>query len=135
MNPTPASDVDQKPRILIVDDDPASARLAGRVAKFGGFEVQECHGAREALRLACAWRPDLVVADVRMPGIDGPELCVLLKACPSTKHLPILLISADPDFDQQGLGRFCGSRDFLVKPYAPHQLLRALNLILGRVAA
>ncbi len=125
---------DPKPRILVVDDDPLASRLIARVARFGGFEVRECRGAKEAFREACSWQPDLVVADVRMPDIDGPELCVLLKAWPSTRHLPILLISADRDFDQDGLGRFCGSRDFLAKPYTPLQLLRTLNLLLERVA-
>ena len=123
-----------KTRILVVDDDPVAARIAARVARFGGFDVLECHDAAEAVAQARSWSPQLVISDVRMPGIDGPELCVLLKADPATRQVPILLVSAEENFDQAWLGRFCGSADFLPKPFTPIKLLRVINRLLGRVA-
>jgi CheY-like chemotaxis protein len=126
-------DVLRKPRILVVDDDPVSTKIAGRIGRFGGFEVRETQDPAEVLALARATSPDLVIADVRMPGIDGPELCVLLKSDPWTRSIPILLVSSDRDFDPAELGRFCGGAAFLPKPFTPVKLLRAINRLLGRV--
>ena len=122
-----------KPRILVVDDDPVNARIAGRIARFGGFEVLETQNPAEAAALAHSWKPDLVIADVVMPGIDGSELCILLKGDPGTREIPVLLVSgeAGPDFD--ALGQFCGGADYLQKPYTPVKLLRTMNRLLGRV--
>lgn len=124
----------RKPRLLVIDDDPVSARIAARIGRFGGFDVLEMQDPAEVVAAARRWSPRLVIADVRMPGIDGLELCVLLKSDPMTRHLPVLLVSGDRDFDPERAGRFAGSADFLPKPYTPVKLLRAINRLLGRVA-
>ena len=134
MRPTTELDRLRKPRILVVDDDPVSVKIAARIGRFGGFDVREMHDPAEVVAAARSWAPRLVIADVRMPGIDGTELCVLLKADPMTRHVPILLVSADRSFDHDIVGRFSGSADFLPKPYTPVKLLRAINRLLGRVA-
>jgi CheY-like chemotaxis protein len=124
-----------KTRILVVDDDPVNAKVAARIARYGGFEVRECHDAAEAATLAHQWRPELVIADVVMPDMDGSELCVVLKSDVETKNIPVLFVSAFADEESASLGRFCGGADVLAKPYTPVQLLRAVNRALGHLPA
>jgi CheY-like chemotaxis protein len=122
-----------KARILVVDDDPVNARIAARIGRFAGFDVREASNAIEAVLIAHAWKPELVIADVVMPGMDGSELCVALKSDFETRGIPVLFVSSYADDQYTQLGEFCGGADCLVKPYTPVKLLRAINRILGRV--
>lgn len=124
----------KKTRILVVDDDTVSARIVARVARFAGFDVREASNAIEAVIVAHAWKPELVIADVVMPGMDGSELCVVLKSDPETRDIPVLFVSAYADHQVAPFGEFCGKADCLVKPFTPVRLLRAINRILGRVS-
>jgi CheY-like chemotaxis protein len=121
----------EKKRILVVDDCPVNARLAARIGRFGGFEVREVHNAVEAAALARAWQPELIIADVVMPDMDGTELCVVLKSDAETRDIPVLFVSGYAGDQYAPLGEFCGGADYLVKPYAPVKLLRAMNRLLG----
>lgn len=122
-----------KTRILVVDDDPVNAKIAARIGRFGGFEVRETYSAVEAAALARSWQPELIIADVVMPDLDGPELCVVLKSDPETRDIPVLFVSGYAGDEYAPLGQFCGGADYLVKPYTPVKLLRAMNRLLGRV--
>ena len=122
----------EKKRILVVDDCPVNARLAARIGRFGGFEVRECGNAVEAMSIARAWKPELIIADVVMPDMDGSELCVVLKSDAETRDIPVLFVSAYAGDQYAPLGEFCGGADYLAKPYAPVKLLRAMNRLLGR---
>jgi CheY-like chemotaxis protein len=122
-----------KTRVLVVDDDPVNAKIAARIGRFGGFEVRETHSAVEAAALARSWQPELIIADVVMPDLDGPELCVVLKSDPETRDIPVLFVSGYAGDEYAPLGQFCGGADYLVKPYTPVKLLRAMNRLLGRV--
>lgn len=126
--------MNKKARILVIDDDPVCAKLAATIGRFAGYEVQVSTEPAEAAFIAHEWMPDLVVADVLMPGLDGIELCVMLKGHEATKHIPVLLISGAEGEDVEAASAFCGSAEFLAKPFSPVKLIRTINQILGRVA-
>jgi CheY-like chemotaxis protein len=123
----------KKTRILVVDDDPVNARVAARIGRFAGFDVCVTHTAHEALDIARAGSPDLIIADVVMPELDGSELCVMLKSDIETRNIPVLFVSALAGDEFAPLGEFCGGADYLAKPFTPVGFLRAINRVLGRV--
>lgn len=81
------------PRILIVDDEPDALAVLELLFRMEGYEVQRAPDAATALELAHAARPDLVLTDLMMPGIDGLELCARLRADEATRGVPVILSS------------------------------------------
>ena len=81
-------------RILVVDDVPANVRLLEAKLTIEYYDVLSCHDGATALVLAAAHKPDIILLDVMMPGMDGFETCRRLKADPLTNHIPVVLVTA-----------------------------------------
>src|ERR1700674_4415078 len=118
-------------RILVVDDDPMVATTVQRVLRPEGYEVEVALGGAAALEQARAHRPDLVVLDLMMPGIDGLEVCRQLRA---DTNLPILMLTARGGTADRVRGLDTGADDYLVKPFAYAELLARVRALLRRVA-
>jgi two-component system response regulator MprA len=118
-------------RILVVDDDPMVATTIQRVLRPEGYEVDVALGGTAALEQARAHRPDLVVLDLMMPGIDGLEVCRPLRADGS---LPILMLTARSGTADRVRGLDTGADDYLVKPFAYTELLARVRALLRRAA-
>ena len=116
-------------RILVVDDDPMVATTVQRVLRLEGYVVDVALGGAEALEQARAHRPDLVVLDLMMPGIDGLEVCRQLRASGS---LPILMLTARSGTADRVRGLDTGADDYLVKPFAYAELLARVRALLRR---
>jgi two-component system, OmpR family, response regulator MprA len=116
-------------RILVVDDDPMVATTIQRVLRPEGYEVEVALGGMEALSRTQARRPDLVVLDVMMPGIDGLEVCRRLRA---DHNMPILLLTARSGTADRVRGLDTGADDYLVKPFAYAELLARVRALLRR---
>ncbi|MBB1520860.1 two-component system response regulator [Aquipseudomonas guryensis] len=112
-----------KGTILIVDDTLASLRLLADTLKQEGYRVHAAASGELALRSAEAAPPDLVLLDVRMPGIDGFETCRRLKANPLTCNIPLIFLSAVTESDDKVKGFDLGAVDFLSKPFDRNELL------------
>ena len=84
-------------KILCVDDDPLISQMLGDILRFHGYTVEIAPDGEAGLDVAARWRPNLVLLDVMMPGIDGFEVCRLLKADPSTKAIPVIFLTAMND--------------------------------------
>jgi len=82
------------PLVLIVDDEERNRRLARDVLQYAGFRTLEASLAREAITLAAAHRPAVVLMDIRLPDMDGVEATTLLKGDPSTAAIPIVALTA-----------------------------------------
>jgi two-component system, OmpR family, response regulator MprA len=118
-------------RILVVDDDPMVATTIQRVLRPEGYDVEVALGGAAALEQAQARRPDLVVLDLMMPGIDGLEVCRQLRTGGS---LPILMLTARSGTADRVRGLDTGADDYLVKPFAYAELLARVRALLRRAA-
>jgi DNA-binding response OmpR family regulator len=112
-------------RILIIDDEPAILGLVKYTLEKGGFEVRTCDSGREAWDEIVKVKPDLLLLDVMLPGIDGYSLETQLAQDESTKALPVILLTAlesvRPLFE-----RFPQVVGYMTKPFKPAELLQAV---------
>lgn len=116
-----------KGKILAVDDTPASLRLLTEILKEEGYEVRSAISGELALHAAANNPPDLVLLDIRMPGMDGYEVCRRLKADPATRDVPVIFVSAVTETDEKVLGFGLGAVDFVTKPYQYEELIARLS--------
>ena len=117
-------------RILVVDDDRAVRASLERALQVHGYDVAVAANGVEALRRLGEQRPDAVVLDVNMPGVDGFGLTRRLRA--DGDDVPILLLTARDDVDDRVVGLDAGADDYLVKPFALEELLARLRVMLRR---
>ena len=110
-------------RILVVDDVPANIRLLEAKLTAEYYQVATAADGFEALRLAHAWQPDLILLDVMMPGMDGYEACRRLNDDPDTRHIPVVMVTALGDASERVRGLDAGADDFLTKPVEYDTLL------------
>lgn len=112
--------------IIAVDDEPDIRTLVCFcLTNSGDFEVLEAKNGEEAITLAIAHQPALIVMDVRMPGIGGIEACRRLKTTPATASIPVIFLSAWHNEEQAALE--AGGLAFLLKPFDPAELIAAVQ--------
>ncbi len=104
-------------KVLIVDDAPDLVIIAACVLKADGHEVLEAGNGQEALELSLAQRPDVILLDVMMPGMDGIEVCRRLKADPQLRSIPVILVTAKTADDDVVRGLDAGADDYIAKPF------------------
>ncbi|MGD9098627.1 MAG: response regulator [Desulfobacterales bacterium] len=121
----PPRDVAQRQysRILVVDDDPMNVKLLEGILKKEGYESIKAFGGEEALAMVRRDRPDLILLDVMMPGIDGYEVTRQLKSNPATAAIPVIMITALNGTEDKVRGLACGADEFLTKPVNAAELL------------
>jgi len=117
-------------RILVVDDDPGVRESLRRSLIFNGYEVELAEDGQRALSSIALRRPDAVVLDVMMPGLDGLETCRRLRA--AGEDLPVLMLTAREAVADRVSGLDAGADDYMVKPFALDELLARLRALLRR---
>jgi two-component system cell cycle response regulator len=110
-------------RILVVDDVATNLRLVQGHLRSEGYQVQLADSGDEALLQIEQEDFDLVLLDVVMPGMDGFETCRRIRANPSTRHIPVILVTALNDLDHKVQGQQAGADDFVCKPFDRNELL------------
>ncbi len=116
-------------RILVVDDEPPITELISRAIKaaYPECEIVQAHdGFRAGTRVATL-KPDVVILDLRMPGMDGYEVCRLIKSQEATRHAEVLAMTAYPSEENITRIKECGARVCLVKPLDMDQLLKEVG--------
>ncbi len=103
-------------RVLVVDDIVANVRLLEAKLTAEYFEVVTAMNGLDALEAVQRTKPDIILLDVMMPGIDGIEVCIRLKANPTTRHIPIIMVTALDQPEDRLRGLNAGADDFLTKP-------------------
>ena len=116
----------------MVDDDPVIVRLLEVNFTLAGYRVQQAYHGAEALALAASTRPDLVVLDLMMPGVDGWEVCTRLKADDATRDVPIIVVSARVQDEDRKRSYALGVDEYITKPFDPADLLAAAARCLDR---
>jgi two-component system response regulator MtrA len=111
-------------RILVVDDDTALAEMIGIVLHAEGFEPVFCADGSLALEAFRAVKPDLVLLDLMLPGLDGIEVCSLIRAESGT---PIIMLTARTDTTDVVKGLESGADDYMVKPFNPKELVARIR--------
>ncbi len=113
--------------ILIVDDDPVLLLLARDNLRYSGFQVLEATTGRQCIETCIQKKPDLIVLDVRMPGMDGWETCTQLKNNPLTRDIPVIFLTASAQEQDIGRGLKLGAIKFITKPFHPMDLVKAVE--------
>src|SRR5579859_2493398 len=119
-------------KILIVDDQAAVRELVGVTLEIGPYQIFEAANGDEALRLAQAELPDLILLDIQMPGgkLDGLQVCRILKNDEATRNIRIVLLTAKgQEWDKQA-GQDAGADGYFVKPFSPLDLMDTVESIL-----
>ena len=120
-------------RLLVVDDEPNLLRAVAACLKAEGYEVSTARSGREALLQLAEAVPDLVVSDIRMPGMDGYQLARQLRGSPRTALVPIVFLTAKDETADRIEGFRAGIDAYLTKPFEPEELIAVVNGILSRV--
>ena len=120
------------PRVLVVDDDTALAEMIGIVLRTEGFEPAFCADGAGALAAFRETRPDLVLLDLMLPGVDGIEVCGRIRAESGT---PIIMLTAKGDTADVVRGLESGADDYMVKPFAAPELAARVRALLRRSQA
>jgi two-component system alkaline phosphatase synthesis response regulator PhoP len=116
-------------RVLIVDDEEAIVQLISYNLVKAGFEVLTASNGEEALKSAKTERPDLIILDLMLPGIDGLEVC---RAIRRESDVPILMLTARGDEIDRVIGFELGADDYVTKPFSPRELSGRVKAILKR---
>jgi putative two-component system response regulator len=110
--------VDFRPQLLLVDDEPNNLQVLRHILQ-DDYRLLFARDGEKALALAAREHPDLVLLDVMMPGMTGYEVCRALKADPTTRHLPVIFITALTDVEDETQGFAAGAVDYITKPVSP----------------
>ncbi len=119
-------------KILIAEDERDIRELVTFTLNFAGYEVVAASNGEEAIQLVEREMPDLVILDVRMPRMTGYEACALIKNNPKTAHIPVVFLSAKGQEAEIQTGLQAGADEYLLKPFAPDQLIAHVQRMLAR---
>ncbi|WP_162140752.1 hybrid sensor histidine kinase/response regulator [Arenimonas oryziterrae] len=111
------------PVVLVIDDQDANVRLVGQLLSRANYEVVPAMSGREGLELAVASAPDLVLLDMRMPGMTGFEVLEQLRDNPATRDIPVVFLTADNERDSLTRAFAAGAVDYITKPFVSEELL------------
>ncbi|HUB25302.1 MAG TPA: response regulator [Tepidisphaeraceae bacterium] len=117
-------------KVLLIDDD---ARLVGALQirlERAGYEVQTAENGDQGLSLAALFQPDAIILDIRMPKMDGFEVCQIMRTVPELVDVPIIILSASGETGTQKAILDAGGKLFLRKPYHLPQLLSILREVI-----
>ncbi len=117
-------------KILLVEDTQTIAKIIQIYLTGWNLQFRDAKNGHEALATARVWRPDLILSDVRMPGMDGFELCASIRSEQALKSVPLVLITSLQDPVSQHKGKLVGATAFLRKPVGLDQLRTLVSELL-----
>jgi two-component system cell cycle response regulator DivK len=110
-------------RILVVEDHEENRRIMRDLLTSAGFEMIEAHTGEDGVRVAEAERPDLILMDIQLPGLDGYEATRRIKAKPALRAIPIIAVTSYALSGDEGKAREAGCDEYVAKPFSPRALL------------
>ena len=121
-----------KPKILVVDDEPDALEILGFKLKEAGYVPIFAKDGSRAIVAARDERPALIVLDLMLPGVDGLEVCKILRRDAATSGIPILMLTARAAEMDRVLGLELGADDYVTKPFSPRELVLRIKKLLAR---
>jgi len=122
-----------KLRVLIIDDSPVIREMVKDSFIPEGFEVLEAANGEDALKIAWEKHPDLIIADIKMPGIDGWEVCSQIRKHPYTSFIPFIFLTEKREVSDRIKGLEMGADDYITKPFEPEELVARARAIFNRM--
>lgn len=116
-------------RVLVVDDEPKYRRLIVTNLRLAGYETEEAGDAASTLQVLATAEPDLILLDLRLPGLDGVQLCRRIR---ERSWVPIIMVTALDAEPQLVAGLDAGADDYIAKPFSPDELLARIRAVLRR---
>lgn len=116
-----------KKQILVVDDETTWIKVLRYFLESRGYDVQSVGSATEALSAVRTYHPDLILADVRMPEMNGFDLLAKLRTMPDLSRTPVVFFSAIDDYDARRTARDLGAADYIVKPFDQDEVASVLH--------
>ncbi len=123
---------EKKKKILFIEDEPDQIMMISLRLERNGYEVVSSMSGEGGLKMAVGEKPDLILLDVIMPGMDGFEVCRRLRKDPVTKHIPIISTTAAGMDDVENQCLTAGADDCIRKPYDPTDLLIKIHRLLEK---
>lgn len=114
--------------IMIVEDNTSNLKFLTEILKKAGYRVRPAVDGEMALRSVQARLPDLILMDIKLPGMDGVEICRRLKADPGTREIPVIFISALQETELKVRALEVGGVDYVTKPFSPSEVLTRINI-------
>lgn len=121
-----------RPRVLIVDDEPEIGRILALILGGAGFDATAVEGGRAALERIAEAPPDVVILDVRMPGLDGFEVLRRVRESPATARLPVVMLTANTGDAERHRALELGADDFIAKPFEAADTVARVRAALTR---
>lgn len=122
------------PRILVVDDEPDILNLLDYNLRKAGFKVLSAKDGPEAIDTARQQRPDLILLDIMLPDMEGTEVLKRLKTFDTTRHIPVIMLTAKGEEVDKIIGFELGAEDYITKPFSPRELILRVRAVLKRGA-
>jgi two-component system cell cycle response regulator DivK len=126
----PANSSSKKPLLLLVEDHADTREMYGAYMKFAGFRVISAMTAEQAIELAFAEHPAVIVMDVALPMMTGTEAVRRLKANPASASIPVLLLSGHAMPTERNAGLAAGANRYVAKPCLPNELVEHIRSLL-----
>ena len=120
-------------RLLVVDDEPNLLRAVAACLRSEGYEVRTARSGKDALLSLAESVPDLVISDIRMPGMDGHALVNRLRSSPRTALIPVIFLTAKDQKEDRVDGFRTGVDAYITKPFEPDELLAVIASIFNRI--
>ncbi|MFN3741610.1 MAG: response regulator transcription factor [Anaerolineales bacterium] len=119
-------------KILAAEDERDIRDLIAFTLRFAGHEVTTATNGEEAVTMAEQLKPDLILLDVRMPRLNGYDACRAIKANPNLRDIPVVFLSAKGQESEVQAGLQAGAEEYILKPFAPDQLIERVRQILAK---
>ena len=118
-------------RVLVVDDESDITELLSYNFRDAGYEVLVASDGMRGLALAQRWLPEAIVLDLNLPGLDGFAVCEMLRVLPSTRDIPILMLTAFATERSRKIGLEIGASEYLTKPFSPHAVVARVGQLVA----
>ena len=122
-------------RVLVVDDEADIAELLTYTFPEAGYEVLAASDGMAAVSAAQRWLPEAIVLDLNLPGLDGFAVCEMLRVLPSTRDIPILMLTAFASEESRAVGLKLGANEYLTKPFSPRDVVTRVRELMRQSGA